>query len=183
MSGQSPDVVLYDSNGNALAVANAAVIPTSAIMSAGSDGTDLRFLAVNSSGQQIIVGAAASGSAISGNPVLIAGSDGTDARNILTDATGRIVVKSICSTPAQTTVAASASSVSILASNTSRIGATIFNDSTVTMYLIMGTPASTTSYSVQINPNGYFELPYGYTGAVAGIWGSATGNARITELT
>jgi hypothetical protein len=36
---------------------------------------------------------------------------------------------------------------------------------------------------VQIAASGYYEVPFGYPGAIDGIWASANGNARITELT
>lgn len=89
------------------------------------------------------------------------------------------------STSTLTSVAAAASSTSLLALNTSRKQATFFNDSTAILYLKLGTTASTTSYTVQIPSNGYYELPgiSVYTGAIQGIWSSATGNVRITELT
>ncbi len=94
------------------------------------------------------------------------------------------LVKQVRSTtPAQTSVAGSASSVSLLASNASRLGATIFNDSSAILYLKLGTTASTTSYTAQLASNAYYEVPFNYTGAIDGIWASATGNARITELT
>lgn len=85
---------------------------------------------------------------------------------------------------AKTNVAGSATSVTILASNTSRKGAAVFNDSTVNLYLdLTGGTASTTSYTVKVAPGQYFELnatPV-YTAAITGIWDSATGNARVTE--
>lgn len=86
-------------------------------------------------------------------------------------------------TPAQSSVAGSGSSASLLASNANRLGATIFNDSTAVLYLKLGATASTTSYSAQLAANAYYEVPFNYTGAIDGIWASATGNARITELT
>lgn len=90
-------------------------------------------------------------------------------------------------TPTQTSVASSASSVSLLAANNARKGATITNDSTAILYLKLGATASTTSYTVTLNgavaaPFVYYEVPYGYVGAIDGIWASANGNARITEL-
>lgn len=90
--------------------------------------------------------------------------------------------------PSQSSVAGSASSVSLLASNTSRLGATIYNDSSAILYLKLGATASTTSFTAILAGNsggygGYYEVPFGYTGAIDGIWTSATGNARITELT
>lgn len=86
-------------------------------------------------------------------------------------------------TPSQSSVAGSATSVSLLASNASRKGATIFNDSTATLYIKLGATASTSSFTFKALQDDYYEVPFGYTGAVDGIWSSATGNARITELT
>ncbi len=81
-------------------------------------------------------------------------------------------------------VNSSATSVSILASNTSRKSAYFFNDSTSVLYLKFGTTASATSYTLQIQPNGFFEMPSKpvYTGAIDGIWSSANGSVRTTEL-
>lgn len=81
-------------------------------------------------------------------------------------------------------VAGSASSVTLLASNANRRLATIFNDSTAILYVKFGATASTSSYTVQMGPSAYFEIPQPvYSGIIDGIWASATGNARITELT
>jgi hypothetical protein len=96
------------------------------------------------------------------------------------DSTARDVVPG--QTPTQASVAASATSVALLAANAARVGATVFNDSTATLYLKLGTTASTSSYTAQMPQNSYYETPFGYTGAIDGVWGSATGNARITEL-
>lgn len=87
-------------------------------------------------------------------------------------------------TGTQSNVAASASSVTILAANTARYGATIWNDSSVVLYLLVGTgTASTTVCTVKIPADGYYEVPYGYTGIISGIWPSATGSARVTQYT
>lgn len=87
-------------------------------------------------------------------------------------------------TGATTTVAGSASSVTLLASNTSRRGASIYNDSTADLYLKLGATASTSSFTEKLGQDERYELPFpAYTGIIDGIWGSATGNARITELT
>ncbi len=87
-------------------------------------------------------------------------------------------------TGTQSNVAASASSTTILAANTARYGASIWNDSSVVLYLLLGTgTASATTCSVKVAPDGYFEVPYGYTGIISGIWASATGSARVTQYT
>jgi hypothetical protein len=80
-------------------------------------------------------------------------------------------------------VAGSASSVTLLALNVARKGATIHNDSSAILYVKFGTTASTTSYTVKMVADAYFEFPFGFTGRVDGIWASATGSARITEMT
>lgn len=88
------------------------------------------------------------------------------------------------STATLSNVAGSASSVTILASNASRKMAMIQNDSTSSLYLKFGTTASTSSYTVLMVTNSYYELPNPvYTGRIDGIWLVATGNARVTELT
>lgn len=83
-----------------------------------------------------------------------------------------------------TSVAASASSQTLVDARAGRMGLAIYNDSTATLYLkLSGNAASTTSHTVQVMPDGYYESPaVGYSGEVTGIWSSATGSARITEL-
>lgn len=45
------------------------------------------------------------------------------------------------------------------------------------------TTASSTDFTVKLLEADYFELPYGYSGSVTGIWASdASGSARITEF-
>jgi len=85
-------------------------------------------------------------------------------------------------TSALTNVAGSATSVTVLALNANRKGATIYNDSTAILYLKLGATASTTSFTVKMQPDSYFEVPGQYTGVIDGIWASATGSARVTEL-
>jgi hypothetical protein len=73
--------------------------------------------------------------------------------------------------------------VTLLASNASRKGATIYNDSTSVLYVKFGTTASNTSFTVRMIANAYYEVPFSHTGRIDGIWASATGNARVTEFT
>lgn len=82
----------------------------------------------------------------------------------------------------QTSVAGSASDGTILASNSDRIGAAIYNDSTAILYLLLASGTSSSSaFTVKMQPDAYYEVPAGYTGVIKGIWASATGNARVTE--
>lgn len=86
-------------------------------------------------------------------------------------------------------VSGSASSVTLQALNTNRKGLVIVNDSTAILYVKFGSTASSTSYTYLLAGSSggipaTLELPgVVYTGIVTGIWASATGAARVTELT
>ena len=81
-----------------------------------------------------------------------------------------------------TSVTSSASSVLVLAANTSRLGASVYNNSTQILYLKCGTTASATDFTVEMAPEDYWEAPYGYTARLDGIWGAANGAALVTEF-
>lgn len=101
-----------------------------------------------------------------------------------TTVTGTVTTKETrAATSSVTSVADTASSTTLLASNANRLGATIHNDSTVALYLKLGATASTTSFTVKMAADSYYEVPANYTGIIDGIWASdASGSARITEL-
>lgn len=79
-------------------------------------------------------------------------------------------------------VAASITNVELLASNSIRLGATIFNDSSSLLYIKLGVTASSNDFTIKLFPACYYEIPFGYTGEVDGLWVSAVGYARIGEL-
>lgn len=88
------------------------------------------------------------------------------------------------STVTRANVAGAAVSTTILAANSGRNGATVYNDSSAVLYLELGSAAaSTTNFTIAMAANSYYEVPFGYTGQLTGIWASATGAARVTELT
>lgn len=96
-----------------------------------------------------------------------------------------------------TRVAANAASVTLLASNTNRKGASFWNNSNQPLYIKLGTTANigagTESFTVAlaaigatpVGIGGYYEVPFNYTGRVDGIWlnADATGEALIDEVT
>jgi hypothetical protein len=84
-----------------------------------------------------------------------------------------------------TNVSASATSVTLLSANANRKQAIFFNDSSANLYLgYTSSAVSTTSYSVRIPGNGYYEAPWpAYTGQITGIWDAVIGTVRITETT
>lgn len=123
--------------------------------------------------------------------------EGTAANGLEVDVTrvqGTVTVGgtvSVSSSPTSATatksaVSDTASDTLILASNASRKGAAVTNDSSAVLYLSLGTvAASTSSYTVQLGQGDYYEVPFGYTGEIRGIWASDpnAGAARVTELT
>ena len=94
-----------------------------------------------------------------------------------------LFVAAKASTPTTASVSASASVQTLLASNSNRYGATVYNDSSATLYLKLGSGASTSSFTLLMAANSYYEVPFHYSGIITGLWSSATGAARITELT
>ena len=42
---------------------------------------------------------------------------------------------------------------------------------------------SLTDYTAKLIKDAYWEVPFGYSGIITGIWASATGAARVTEYT
>ena len=85
-------------------------------------------------------------------------------------------------TAALANVAGSASSVTLQASNTARLKVIIVNDSTAILYVKYGSTASATSFTYKLEAGETLDEGL-YTGIVTGIWVSATGSARMTELT
>lgn len=95
-----------------------------------------------------------------------------------------VVVPAKAGTGAETDVAATGGDQTILAANANRLGGTIFNDSTATLKILLSNAVSSaTKFTASLIPNDYYELPFNYTGVVKGIFSSATGSARVTELT
>jgi hypothetical protein len=84
-------------------------------------------------------------------------------------------------------VNASATAVTLRGANNSSLGATVYNDSSATLYVKCGAGASASDFTVALAPNttgvgGYWEVPDEYDGLVTGAWSSATGGAQVTEF-
>ena len=82
-----------------------------------------------------------------------------------------------------TIVNASATPATILALNTNRKGVSIFNNSSVNLYIDEsgGTPGSS-RYTVKIPPQTLWEMPLPVSAVlISGIWDSATGFANVKE--
>ena len=81
------------------------------------------------------------------------------------------------------TVLSSISTISVMAALATRKAATILNTAGTALFIKLGTAATTSMYTVLMNPNDYYELPGGWTGVVAGISNSTAGVINVTELT
>ena len=125
---------------------------------------------------------------------VVAGTDGARNQALKIDASGELQVD-VLTMPSVTIVAPSvstttlsrpsnsASSFVVLASNTSRKGAIIYNDSTTNCYVKFGATASTSSYTVKLFATDTYVMdPPIYTGAIDGICDAASGSLQVTEL-
>jgi hypothetical protein len=115
---------------------------------------------------------------------LYGGTDGTNLRAVSVDTSGRVNINSNTSTSGGTGPATftSTSYGTIAASNTSRLGCTIFNEVGGNLYVTIGTATtSTSSYTVRMSPGDYYEVPFQYSGLIGGIFATA-GTARVTEV-
>lgn len=113
------------------------------------------------------------------------GVSGTPVRVDPTGTTTQPVKEVVAGTATLANVNDTASSTTLQASNTNRLGWSCFNDSTQTLMLKFGATASATSFTVRMAAGAYYEMPKPiYTGVIDGIWAAdASGAARVTELT
>ena len=88
---------------------------------------------------------------------------------------------------ALTSVAASATSVTLAADNPARIGLIVYHHASAvsTLFIALAGTATTSAFTVVVANGATWEMPTpAYTGAVSGIWtDSLGGNARVTEIT
>lgn len=89
--------------------------------------------------------------------------------------------------PTLTSVTGATSDTQLAASNTSRRGLWIWNDSSTNMYVAFGSSAATTAgvFSTKIAPQAYYEMPSPIVTVTArAIWDTGvSGQVRVTELT
>lgn len=189
---------------NALKVDGSAVTQpvshaTLAVVGAGVETSALRTtLATETLAALELVGIKGTdGAAIAGasNPLPTRISDGTD--SVLVTAAGALVVDGSGVTqpvsgtvtanptfPATATLAnvtGNGTSQTIQAANTNRRNLMVFNDSGVVAYVKLGSAASSTSFTVKLQDQDFYELPQPiYTGIVTANW--ASGALRITEV-
>lgn len=93
---------------------------------------------------------------------------------------GAFSVISRSSTGTLSTVTGTGASISVLAANANRRGASINNLSGVTVSLrLQAAAASAANASVTLTAGQYYETPFGYQGEIRGLW--ASGDIAVTE--
>tara|TARA_R100000995_G_scaffold75030_1_gene44238 strand:+ start:4738 stop:5151 length:414 start_codon:yes stop_codon:yes gene_type:complete len=107
-------------------------------------------------------------------PVLLVGTDGEPYNSSSGGGSG--------STSVVSSVASSTSSVELLASASGRIEGVIQNDSTAVLYVKFGTAATSSSFTISLDPQEAVVIDK-YNGVVHGTWASVNGNARVTVIT
>ena len=97
--------------------------------------------------------------------------------------TALVTSQKLATSSTAATVAVAATSTQVLASQTSRIGITIYNDSSQIVYLKKGTGCSTTSFDWILQPYDILSIPsgIGYSGVIHHIAAVATGNLRVSS--
>lgn len=93
------------------------------------------------------------------------------------------VTASLSSTAVITSVSNSLTTQVLLASNSARRGFIIFNDSLAIVFVAFAATASTTAFSVKLQPGSEYEPGIDYTGVISGIASAAVGACRVTEFT
>jgi hypothetical protein len=105
-----------------------------------------------------------------------------DTALIKTDMANGVAVSNTSTTGATPTTFSSLTYATISASNASRKGLTIFSEGAGLLYVTLGTSTTTTSlYTARLSAGDYYEIPFGYTGLVGGLFATA-GTARVTEV-
>lgn len=93
------------------------------------------------------------------------------------------VTNSLSSTAALSSVSNAITSTVLLASNTARRGFIVYNDSLAIVFVAFAATASTTAFSVKLQPGSEYEPGIDYTGTISSIASAAIGAMRVTEFT
>ena len=88
-------------------------------------------------------------------------------------------------TAPSTSVALTTGASVVMAANNSRYGVSVSNPTAAICYLLTaasGTP-SASLHQAAVPPGGYWECPFGYTGAIRGALSTGSGSVLVTEFT
>jgi hypothetical protein len=166
-------------------VASGNAVPANPIFIGGSDGTNIRAVKTDgygdvftrlSDGVSNVAIKAASTAAVATDPALVVAISPNNSLTVKEPRPG---------TASQANVALSATSVTLLSSNSNRLRYSVINDTNRQAYVSHSGAASTTNFKYTLQPGEYYEDPFPcFTGAVTIIWSaSGSGSARVCEET
>lgn len=193
MSFESPISVLYNSEGNEIALSQSQVISASAqpglvVVGSGSDGRAY-FMKMSTEGAVFITGSLNTSITFPATQSVEIGRwNNNVTASVKVDAWTASVTASVRDIGGGTTtvssVDTSTTNYNVLGVNTNRLAATFFKEGGNICYLKLGATASSTSYTVRLTNNAYFEVPEKYTGQIDVIFSTnAAGNTiRLTEI-
>src|SRR3990167_1510488 len=93
------------------------------------------------------------------------------------------VIGAIAPTGTVTSVVSATSTAGLLASNSSRRGATVSNYSGTSILVKLGLMSGVTDHTVVMQDTDYYEVPFNYSGVIQHFSSSVAGFIRITEFT
>jgi hypothetical protein len=96
--------------------------------------------------------------------------------------TGFVTTNKAATSSVTSVATVATTNVTLLASNATRVFASIFNNTGKTMYIKLGTTASIVSFTTQLFDKSYWEIPNDYTGQIDAFT-LGTGTVLVTELT
>lgn len=187
-SGTWDEVGINDS-GNSITVDN----PQLSVVGSGTEATAMRVTIATDSTGVLSVDDNGSSLTVDGTVTanLAAGTNNIGDVDVLTlpvaynaGTTSATTVRTVEATAATSTlsnVAGSATSVTLIAANTARKKVVMYNDSTADCYVKYGSAATSSSFTWLMAAGSHIEET-DYNGIITGIWGSATGNMRVTEI-
>lgn len=111
--------------------------------------------------------------------------NGTNTASVNADGSLNVanVTSVISTTAAITSITSSTSTQTVLAVNAARKGFIVFNDSTANCFIAFAATASSSAFTLFLNPNmSYQNEAIIYTGVISAIWSAANGFLRVTEL-
>ncbi len=81
-----------------------------------------------------------------------------------------------------TQISSTTGSTLFVGANLSRKMLVIMNDSTASLYVKLGTSATTASFTYKIAAGAYIEMGSGWIGDISGFWSAVNGSALVTEI-
>jgi len=165
------------------AAADGAAVAGNPVLMGGQDGANVQSLLTDTSGRLQINNAQWLGSTA---PTV---GQKTSANSIPVTLASDQPAIPVSSTPSASTasavtqVAGSLVVVTLQAANAARKGLTLYNEGNQPWYVKLGAAATLTSFTVKILRDGYYEVPFGFTGIVTGIQAVSSSSLYVSELT